>query len=121
MTDEDRDDELIANMFDEVKEVRVQKFNGKPHVQTADDTEFIKACKQFVVAYKTFQYWDRKRQKYSDRAVGMLWWDALVELSDIEKIVKRGFIGENPDPASTRQFAIFREVLLKGEKMKENA
>lgn len=121
MTDEDRNDELIASMFDEVKEVRVQMLNGKPHVQTAADTEFVKACKQFVVAHKTFEYWDRKREKYSDRAVGMLWWDALAELGDTEKIVKRGFIGENPDPASNRQYAIFREVLLKGEKMKANA
>ena len=120
MTDEDRDDELIASMSDEVKEVRIQMLSGKPHVQTAD-TDFVKACKQFVVAHKTFQYWDRKREKYIDRAVGMLWWDALAELSDIEKIVKRGFIGDNPDPASQRQYTIFREVLLKGETTKANA
>ena len=120
MTDEDRDDELIASMFDEVKEVRVQKLNGKPHVQTAD-TDFVKACKQFVVAHKTFQYWDRKCEKYSDRAVGMLWWDALAELSDTEKIVKRGFIGEHSDPASNQQYVQFREVLLAGKIMKANA
>lgn len=31
MTDEDRDDELIASMFDEVNEVRVQMLNGNRH------------------------------------------------------------------------------------------
>ena len=120
MTDEDRDDELIANMFDEVKEVRVETANGKLRVQTTD-TDFVKACKQLVVAHKTFQYFDRKREKYSDRAVGMLWWDALAELSDTEKIVKRGFIGENSDPASNSQYAIFRELLLAGRPTKANA
>ena len=53
MTDEDRDDELIAKMFDELREGRVENVDGKVRVQ-ATDTEFIKACKQFVVAHKTF-------------------------------------------------------------------
>ena len=120
MTDEDRDDELIANMFDELRKVGVEKVDGKLRVQTTD-TDFVKACKQFVVAHKTFEYWDRKREKYSDRAVGMLWWDALAELSDTEKIVKRGFVGEHPDPKSNQQYARFREALLKGESLKADA
>jgi len=120
MTDEDREDELIAKMFDELREVRVENVEGKLRVQVTD-TEFIKACKQFVVAHKTFQYWDRKREKYSERAVRMQWWDALAELSDTERAVKRGFIGEHPDPASNRQYALFREALVKGEPMKANA
>jgi len=120
MTDEDRDDELIAKMFDELREGRVENVDGKLRVQ-ATDTEFIKACKQFVVAHKTFQYWDRKREKCSDRAVRMHWWDALAELSDTERTVNRGFIGEHPDPASNRQYALFRDALLKGETMKANA
>ncbi len=120
MTDEDRDDELIAKMFNELREVRVEKVDGKLSVQTTD-TDFVKACKRFVVAYKTFAYWDRKAAKYTDEAVRMLWWDALTELSDTEQIVKRGFIGEHPDPASNRQFALFREVLLKGGTTKANA
>ena len=120
MTDEDRDDELIAKMFDELREVRVENVDGKLRVQTTD-TDFVKACKQFVVAHKTFCYWDRKRDKYTDEAVRMLWWDALAELSDTEQIVKRGFIGEHSDPASNQQYVQFREVLLQGETMKANA
>ncbi len=117
---EDRDDELIASMFDEVREVRVETVNGKLRVQTTD-TDFVKACKRFVVAHKTFTYWDRKREKYADKAVRMQWWDALAELSDTEQIVKRGFVGEQSDPASNQQYVQFREVLLAGKTMKANA
>jgi UTP-glucose-1-phosphate uridylyltransferase len=120
MTDEDPDDELIANMFDEVKEVRVQMLNRKPHVRTAD-TDFVKACKRFVAAHKTFEYWDRKPDKYTDKAVRLQWWDALAELSDTEQIVKCGFIGEHSDPASNQQYVQFREVLLAGRTTKANA
>lgn len=120
MTYEDRDDELIANMFDEVKEVRVAKVNGNLRVQTTD-TDFIKACKRFVVAHKTFEYWDQKAAKYTDTAVRMLWWDALTELSETEQTVKRGFVGEYPDPKSNQQYARFREALLKGENLKADA
>ena len=120
MTDEDRDDELIAKMFDELRGVRVENVDGKLRVQPTD-TDFVKACKRFVVAHKTFCYWDRKRDKYNCEAVRMQWWDALAELSDTERAVKRGFIGEHPDPASNRQYALFREALVKGEPMKANA
>ncbi len=120
MTDEDRDDELIAKMFDELRGVRVEHVDGKLRVQPTD-TDFVKACKRFVVAHKTFCYWDRKRDKYNCEAVRMQWWDALAELSDTERAVKRGFIGEHPDPASNRQYALFREALVKGEPMKANA
>src|SRR5229473_3578442 len=99
MTDEDRDDELIAKTFDELREGRVEKVDGKLRVQTTD-TDFVKACKQFVVAHKTFEYWDRKAAKYTDKTVRMLWWDALAELSDTERIVKLGFVGDHPDPLS---------------------
>ncbi len=51
----------------------------------------------------------------------MLWWDALAELSDTEKIVKRGFVGEHSDPASNQQYVQFREVLLAGKTTKANA
>ena len=120
MTDEDHDDELIANMFDEVKEVRVAKVNGNLRVQTTD-TDFIKACKRFVVAHKTFEYWDQKAAKYTDTAVRMLWWDALTELSDTERTVKRGFVGDHSDPRSNTQYALFRELLLAGRPTKANA
>ena len=120
MTDEDRDDELIAKTFDELREVPVEKVDGKLRVQTTD-TDFVKACKRFVVAHKTFAYWDRKPDKYTDRAVRMQWWDALAELSDTEKIVKRGFVGEHSDLKSNQQYARFREALLKGESLKADA
>src|SRR5258706_13722200 len=103
MTDEDRNEELIASMFDEVKEVRVETANGKLRVQTTD-TDFVKACKRFVVAHKTFAYWDRKREKYADKAVRMHWWDALAELSDTEQTVKRGVVCERSDHASHQQY-----------------
>ena len=51
----------------------------------------------------------------------MLWWDALAELSDTEKIVKRGFIGEHPDLKTNQQYARIREALLKGESQKADA
>jgi hypothetical protein len=120
MKTEDELDAEIASMFDDVKDVRVGTANGKLRVQTTD-TDFVKACKRFVVAHKTFTYWDRKREKYADKAVRMQWWDALAELSDTEQIVKRGFVGEHSDPASNQQYVQFREVLLAGKTMKANA
>ena len=120
MTDEDRDDELIAKMFDELREGRVENVDGKLRVQ-ATDTEFVKRAKGSLWRIRRFGIGIENVRNTTNEAVRMQWWDALAELSDTERAVKRGFIGEHPDPASNRQYALFREALVKGETMKANA
>jgi len=113
--------EIVDSLFDEITETNVKMVNGKPHVQTPSETDFAKACKRFVAAHRTFEYWDQKSEKYTDKAVRMQWWEALEEMYEMGKVVWRGFVGEHPDPASNRQYAMFRDALLKGENLKADA
>jgi len=116
MTDENRDDELIASMFDDVKVTTVETVNGKPCI-----SNFDKACERFVAARKRFSRWDSHEDKYTDKWIRMEWWHALTKMSEAERAVWRIFVGEHPDLKSNMQYAQFREVLLAGRPTKANA
>jgi hypothetical protein len=122
MPDEDRNDELIASMFDEVKEVRVETMNGKPRISTeATAANFDKACQRFVAALKKFERWDAHEGKYTDKWAGVEWWHALNKMSEAERAVWRIFVGSHPDLTSNMQYEQFRELLLAGGPTKANA
>jgi hypothetical protein len=113
--------EIVDSMFDEITETRVKMVDGKPRVQTVSDTDFAKACKKFIAAHRTFEYLDNNPDKYTDRAIRLAWWNALEEVYETGNVVWRGFVGEHPDPASNRQYAQFRELLLAGKPTQANA
>ena len=83
----------------------------------------VHRCRRGSVTQPFLRVLERRARedKYYNKQARLAWWDALQDVYEKERAVWRGFVGEHPDPASNRQYAIFREVLLKGEKMKANA
>jgi hypothetical protein len=57
----------------------------------------------------------------TDPKLNVMWWDALEDVYEKEKVVWRLFVGSQPSPADNRLYAKFRALLLKGSSLKANA
>jgi len=53
--------------------------------------------------------------------VNVAWWEALEKVYELEKIVWRLFVGEQPTMADNKLYAKFRELLLRGSNLNANA
>jgi hypothetical protein len=86
-----------------------------------DARNMEEACRLFLRAEQRFQKLCDHPDKVTDPKVNVAWWEALEKVYELEKIVWRLFAGEQPTMADNRLYAKFRELLLKGSKLKANA
>ena len=131
MKTEDELDAEIATLFDEVTTTKVEMVNGKPRISdqaTLDQIEreeaarrMEEACGLFLSAERRFQKISALPDVVSDPKVNVAWWESLEQVYEREKLVWRLFVGPQPTMADNKLYARFRELLLKGSKLKANA
>lgn len=80
-----------------------------------------KACRMFLTAERKFQKLNANPDCVTDPRLNVQWWDALERVYERERTVWHLFVGPQPDPASNRQYAEFRRLLLQGRSLKANA
>jgi hypothetical protein len=125
---EDELDAKVAKLFDGVV-IEVKTVNGKISDQaTIEQMEgeeaarrLEEACGLFLTAERRFQKLCDHPDKASDPKVNVAWWEALESVYEREKVVWRLFVGPQPTMADNKLYAKFRELLLKGSKLKANA
>ncbi len=114
------DDELIATMFDEVKEVRM--VNGKPRVtdeQTVADMdaeEMKNSVADLLRSWRRFREIDASVAATSGAQLGIEWWRSLQYLALADSRVKEAFIGGDRSPRSIRLFHQYKLRLIEGGK-----
>ena len=86
-----------------------------------DARNMEEACRLFLRAEQRFQKLCDHPDKVTDPKVSVAWWEALEKVYELEKIVWRLFVGEQPTMADNNLYAKFRELLLKGSNLKANA
>jgi len=104
------DDELIATMFDEIKEVRM--VNGKPRVtdeQTVADMD-AEEMKNSVAEI------DASVAATSGAQLGIEWWRSLQYLALADSRVKEAFIGGDRSSRSIRLYHQYKLRLIEGGK-----
>jgi len=79
------------------------------------------ACGMLLTAERRFQKLSRNPDCVTDQRRNAMWWDALEDVYEKERTVWRMFVGSQPDLASNKLYARFRELLLKGSRLKANA
>ena len=131
MTKEDELDAEIVKLFDEVTTTKIEMVNGKPRISdqaTLDQMEreeaarrMEEACGMFLTAERRFQKLCDHPDKVANPKVNVAWWEALEQVYEREKVVWRLFVGSQPTMADNKLYAKFRELLLKGSKLKANA
>jgi hypothetical protein len=75
----------------------------------------------FLTAERKFQKLNANPDCVTDPKLNMRWWDALESVYQRERVVWRLFVGLQPDPASNRQYAEFRRLLLESKSLQANA
>ena len=88
---------------------------------TLQGEAMYQACEMFLTAERKFQKLNANPDCVTDAKLNMRWWDALESVYQRERVVWRLFVGPQPDPASNRQYAKFRKLLLEGKSLKANA
>ena len=124
-------DAEIAKLFDEVTE---NAPDGKVKKRLITDEETIaqmereeaarrmeEACGMFLTAERRFQKLGDHPDKVTDPKVNLAWWESLEQVYERERVVWRLFVGPQPTMADNKLYAKFRELLLKGSKLKSNA
>lgn len=112
-------------MFDEIVSTKIE--DGKvtverePTKDTLQAEAMYEACKMFLTAERKFQKLNANPDCVTDPKLNMRWWDALEFVNQRERVVWRLFVGPQADPASNRQYAQFRKLLLEGKFPKANA
>ena len=86
-----------------------------------DARNMEEACRLFLRAEQRFQKLCEYRDKVTNAEVNVAWWSALERVYELEKIVWRMFVGEQPTMADNELYAKFRKLLLDGSKLKANA
>jgi hypothetical protein len=86
-----------------------------------DARNMEEACRLFLRAEQRFQKLCDHPGKVTDPKVNVAWWEALEKVYELEKIVWRLFVGEQPTMADNKLYAKFRELLLRGSNLKANA
>lgn len=131
MTTEDKLDEKIAKLFDEVTTTKVEVVNGKPRISdqaTLDQMEreeaachMEEACGLFLTREREFQRIAQHPRVVTDPQMNALWWDRLEAVYVAEKAVQRLFVGPQPTMADNKLYAKFRKLLLEGSKLKADS
>ena len=86
-----------------------------------DARNMEEACRLFLRAEQRFQKLCDHPDKVTDPKVNVAWWEELERVYELEKIVWRLFVGEQPTMADNKLYAKFRDLLLKGSNLKPNA
>ena len=86
-----------------------------------DARNMEEACRLFLRAEQRFQKLCDHPDKVTDPKVNVAWWEALEKVYELEKIVWRLFVGEQPTMADNKLYAKFRDLLLKGSNLKANS
>jgi hypothetical protein len=131
MKTEDELDAEIAKLLDELTE---NAPDGKVKKRPITDEETIaqmereeaarrmeEACGMFLTAERRFQKLCNHPDKVTDPKVNLAWWEAMESVYEREKIVWRLFVGNQPSPEHNKLYAKFREMLVQGSRLKENA
>ena len=131
MKAEDELDAEIGMIFDEVTTTKVEMVNGKPRISDEATIAQMKreeearrmeeACGMFLTAERRFQKLSALPDVVSNPKVNVAWWESLEQVYEREKVVWRLFVGPQPTMADNKLYAKFRELLLKGSKLKANA
>jgi hypothetical protein len=131
MKTEDELDAEIAKLFDEGTTAKVEMVNGKPRISdqaTLDQMEqeetarrMEEACGMFLTAERRFQKLNGHPDKVTHGKVNLAWWESLEQVYERERVVWRLFVGPQPTMEDNKLYAKFRELLLKGSKLKANA
>ena len=79
------------------------------------------ACGMFLTAERKFRKLNANPDCVTDPRLNVEWWDALELVYRAERTVWRLFVGPQLDMRSNRLYARFRELLLKGRRLKANA
>jgi hypothetical protein len=114
------DDELIATMFDKVKEVRM--VNSKPGVadeQTVADMdaeEMKNSVADLLRSWRRFREIDASVAATSGAQLGIEWWKSLQYLALADSRVKEAFIGGDRSPRSIRLYHLYKLRLIEGGK-----
>jgi hypothetical protein len=128
---EDEADAKVATLFEEIKATKVEMVNGKPRIsdeatiaqmeREENSRRMEEACGMFLTAERDFQKIDAHPAKASDPQVNLVWWDRLQTVYEREKVVQRLFVGSQPSLEQNKLYAKFREMLVKGSRLKANA
>ena len=125
METEDKLDEEIAKMFDEVKEVRIETVDGKPRVTEetveGDAKEMEEAIAALVQAERRFRKLDADPACVTVRDLNAGWWDALEALYSADKALWKLFVGSVRSVRSNEQYNEFRSRLIAGKRPRANA
>jgi hypothetical protein len=114
------DDELIATMFDEVKEVPM--VNGKPRVtdeQTVADMDAVEmknSVADLLRSWRRFREIDASVAATSGAQLGIEWWRSLQYLALADSRMKEAFIGGDRSPRSIRLYHQYKLRLIEGAK-----
>lgn len=111
-------DEEIATLIKSDGTVEQKRWLTEDTVQAEAMEE---ACRMFLTAERKFQKLNANPDCVADPNLSIRWWDALESVYQRERVVWRLFVGPRPDPASNRQYAEFRRLLLQGRSLKANA
>lgn len=131
MKTEDELDAETAKLFDEVRTTKVEMVNGRPRISDQATLEAMEreeaarrmeeACGLFLTREREFQKIAAHPDVVTNPRINCLWWDRLEAVYLAEKAVQKLFTGPQPTMADNKLYAKFRELLLKGSKLKANA
>jgi hypothetical protein len=126
MKTEDELDAKVANLFDEITEVKM--VNGKPMVsdeQTIRDMEAAKemesAIAEIVRSFNDFNQIMSRGVDPIDPVKSVGWWRATEYLMLANNRLKEAFICGDRSPASIRQYNKFRSKMLEGKRYRPDA
>ena len=92
------------------------------HMDNAVQAEAMgEACGLFLTAERRFRKLNDNPRCVTDPDLNVRWWEALDLVYRAERNVWRLFVGAHANPRSNMLYGKFREMLLKGSKLKADA
>jgi hypothetical protein len=112
-------------MFDELISTTIKPDGTVEERRVTEDALQAEAMREatgmFLTAERRFRKINAHPDVVTDPRLNVEWWDALELVYRAEKTVWRLFVGPQPTMADNKLWARFREILLKGSKLKANA
>jgi hypothetical protein len=109
-------------MFDELISTTIKPDGAVEERRVTEDTlqaeAMQEACGMFLTAERKFRRLNANPDCVTDPRLKVQWWDALDIVYRAERNVWRLFAGSHPNQHSNMLYAKFREMLLKGSKLK---
>jgi hypothetical protein len=130
MKSEDEQDGEVAELFDAVADQTPQSkakrlISDQAQIEQLEREEeaerMREACGRFLSAEREHQRLSARHDVVSNSKVNCLWWDSLERVYELEKVVWKLFVGNQPSPEQNKLFAKFREMLVQGSRLKANA